>query len=101
MRNNVELRQEKFAMIERWQQSGLSAKGFCLQNNIAYSVFQYWQKKYRQDNSAEEKSSAFLQLNVSAAPGAASGGIEVIWPDGKRILFHQPVSSHYLKSIIS
>jgi hypothetical protein len=100
MKNNVALRQEKFAIIEQWQQSDLSAKAFCLQNNIAYSVFQYWQKKYRQDNSAEEKSSAFLQLNVSAA-SAASGGIEVIWPDGKRILFHQPVSSHYLKSIIS
>lgn len=97
MQNSKELRQQKFAMIEQWQQCNLSAKAYCLQNNIACSVFQYWLKKYRHSKSAEQRSPSFIELNVS---NHSASTVEVVWPDGKRILFHHGVDASYLKSLI-
>ena len=96
MRNNNVVQQNKFAFIEQWLNSGLSQKQFCEQNNIAYSVFQYWQKKYKQQQSAAGKPASFIELNIPAA----HAGIEMICPDGKRLLFHQSVTADFLKALM-
>ena len=88
-------------MIASWKQSNLSQKAYCEQNQIRYHVFHYWYKRYRvaQLNSSEP---AFIPINVKPSFSEAScANIEVVLADGKRILFHQAVSSDFLKAVIS
>lgn len=97
MQSKEETKQQMFAMIEQWQQSKLSQKAWCLQAGISYHIFHYWYKRYRnRDNTAG--SSSFIELKVQ--PSAVIC-IELLLPDGKRLLFHQPVSSDFLKAIIN
>ena len=99
MRSNEQLRQQMFDHITQWQQSGVSQKAYCTQNNIPYHVFHYWYKCYRNENSMSNEFSSFVQLKVQ--PSSSTPVIELLLGDGKRILFHQPVSSDYLKSLIN
>lgn len=92
-----ELQQQMFNHIEQWQNSGLSQKTFCQQINLAYNSFHYWYRRYRLKEG--RPASAFIKLGVS--PVAASSHMELIMPDGKRLVFHQPVSADYLKVLIN
>ena len=90
-----------FAMVALWKRSGLSQKAWCEQNQMGYHVFHYWYKLYRdkQSNSGE---AAFIPLTVKPSLCDTSlVNIEVVLADGKRILFHQAVSSDFLKAVIS
>lgn len=99
MQTKEQLRQQKLAMIEDWHRSGLSQKQYCLEHNIAYHIFHYWYKRSRTKKGGDtEDSSAFVKL-VASSP-ATGVHIELLLPDGKRLLFHQPVSSAYLKMLI-
>ena len=100
MRRNPEVRQQMFGQIEQWKQSDLTQRAFCSQNNITYHVFHYWYKRYRDARpEADSRIPSFVKLELS--PPAMYAPAELILPDGKRLLFHQPVSSDYLKAIIS
>jgi hypothetical protein len=84
----------------RWQQSALPQKQYCAQNKIAYHVFHYWYKRYRDEQGINRQPSSFIRMNVQSA--LSSGPVvELVLVDGTHILFHQPVSSDYLKSLIS
>ena len=88
-------------MISSWKQSGLSQKAYCEQNNIRYYVFHYWYKRGREQQGAVEDRT-FVPLNVKPSTFPVSNSaIEILLPDGKRILFHQPVGPDYLKALIS
>ena len=101
MQYDKQTQQEMFSMIDLWKQSGLSQKAYCEQNNIRYYVFHYWYKRYRDQQGAVEDST-FVPLNVKPSTFPVSNSaIEILLPDGKRILFHQPVSADYLKALIS
>ena len=98
---NRETEQQMFNMLTHWQQSGISQKLYCEQHGIRYHVFHYWYKRYRgeQSNSSEP---AFIPLTVKPSfSDATCANIEVVLADGKRILFHQPVSCDFLKAVIS
>lgn len=98
MLNNESTRQKMFSLIDQWQQSDSTQKLFCHQNNLQYSVFHYWYKRYRNQHPDTETSKQFIKLAVSPLTGP--GYAELILPDGKRLLFHQPVTSDYLKTLI-
>lgn len=91
------VQQQMFNYIDQWRQGDLTQKAFCHQENLPYHIFHYWYKRYR--NKATEPTSSFIQLNVSS-PSIVSHA-ELILADGKRLLFHQPVSADYLKALIS
>jgi len=97
MQKDIEVREQMFSMIADWQQSGLSQKAFCAQQEIRYHVFHYWYKVYRTSHALPEAS--FVKLRVTPSPGLSSA--ELICTDGKRLVFHQPVSADYLKELIS
>ena len=96
MPSNQETQQQMFNLIQQWEKSDLSQKAFCKQSDLPYHVFHYWYKRYRLKEN--KKPSSFIKLKIS--PVIASQ-VEIIMPDGKRLLFHQPISSGYLKAIIS
>ena len=82
-------------MIAAWQQSGQSQKQFCLQNNIVYHVFHYWYKIYRDQQPGNE---SFVIVDIAPQLQA---NVELHLTDGKRIIFHQPVSAEFLKALIA
>lgn len=44
--------------ISGWEQSSISQKKYCIQNNLSYSTFNYWRKKLR------PKTDHFTELKV-------------------------------------
>lgn len=99
MRNNSEVRQQKFEMIERWQQSGISQKSFCEKESIRFHSFYYWYKRYRQQDQRSDSKSTFVKLNLEKPVTTAS--VEIYFPGGARLFFHEPVSPVYLKALLS
>ncbi len=100
MQNNEEVRKQMFSHIEQWKNSNQSQKSYCIDHNIRYHVFHYYFKRYR-DEEVEKKdnTSSFVKLQVNQSPTKAHS--ELIMPDGKRLVFHEAVSSDFLKSRIS
>jgi hypothetical protein len=96
MESRQQTRDHYLSMIVSWQQSGQSQKQFCLQNNIAYHIFHYWYKVYRSEQSVANGS--FVTVKVSPQ---VQSNVELHLPDGRRIVFHQPVSADFLKALIA
>lgn len=101
MRSGATDRTAMMAMIEQWKTSGMRQKDFYQQHNIPAHVFYYWHKRYRVEHSQQEilsPSGPFVQLHP-AVP-VPTNNIELLLPDGTRILFHEPVSAQYLKALL-
>ena len=61
------------ALIQQWQESGLSAPQFCEQHEVGYASFCNWRKRFNtQDSPAEESSSEaqFIDLQSLTATSA-------------------------------
>lgn len=75
--------------LEAWQASGLSAAGFCRSCGLSYAQFVYWQRVLRTAPAVREEALSFVPIVVDAdavtRPGAGSGVIEVVLPNGVRV----------------
>jgi hypothetical protein len=94
-----------FKLIGEWQRSGLTQTAWCQSQDIAYSRFHYWYKRFREQSNTSGSpvisQSSFISLEVK--PVVSDGALcyaEVLCPDGRRILFHQGVDAGYLKSLL-
>lgn len=100
MRSQPEVREHMFSLIEQWQRSGLTQNTFCEQQSIKYHVFHYWYKRYREQHANQQINTAsFVKLQI--AKSSSSGSVEIYYPGGIRIVFHEAVSSSYLKTLVS
>ncbi len=90
-----------FAAIQRWQQSGLSQKAWCEQNDMAYHVFHYWYRRFRnqQAKPATESENSFIKLTV-ANPASTTPWCEIVYASGQKLVFHQPVAAAFIKSLL-
>ena len=100
MQNSVQ--QKMFNRILHWKQSGLKQKAWCGKYNMAYATFHYWYKRYREHAPVLTKESpgGFIKLTVNDAV-AAGGWCELTLTDGKRIVFQQPVSAEFLRTLVA
>jgi hypothetical protein len=93
------IRQERYDMIADWQQSGQTQKQYCQAQNIPYHVFHYWYKQYR--NSQQPPLAALPGFSTVSLPAVSdSASAALVLPDGRRIVFYQPVSCDYLRTLI-
>lgn len=96
------IQQKMFKAVRHWQQSGLTKKAWCAKNKIAYATFHYWYKRYRDQAVVSEQSTSegFVQLMVN---DTTAGGCwcELVWANGPRLIFQQPVSAEFLKGLIA
>jgi hypothetical protein len=93
--------QKFFDNIINWQKSGVSQKAWCAENNMPYSVFHYWYRRYRNLHPPEKQGATdrFVQLKVKDH----SLGIpwcELILTNGQKFVFHQPLSADFIRSIL-
>jgi hypothetical protein len=77
-------------ICQRFDQSGLSRREFCKQQNIAHQTFNYWYKRI-----ASKESSGFTEI---ALPRKAF--VEVVFPSGARITFQGEPSVSLLKELV-
>lgn len=96
MNNSESLKEEKQSMLEEWKNSGQSKSAYCKERGIAYHSFFYWQKKL--GSSASPTPAKFLEFSP---PGSSTSlaQTEIIYPNGKRIVFHYPVEVSILKQL--
>jgi hypothetical protein len=89
-----------FSLIEIWKGSGLSQIAFCKEKDIAYHRFHYWFKKYNDLSGSVSASPSFSQVSVSSLTPTI-GTIEVIYPDGRKIIFRQSVEVSFLRTLLA
>ena len=83
MQNKTDQRTELLGMITQWQESGLTQKAFCINNNIAYHVFHYWYGVYR---SKQNTTDSFVPVKIRPAANeeliiiSGTSGIQVRLP---------------------
>jgi len=97
MAKNKSVREEMFASITSWQTSDLSQKEWCRQQEIPYHVFHYWYRVYRTEHPEPGNNSPFVRLTVKADANACC---EVVFADGTKVVFREPVSVQYFKSLL-
>jgi hypothetical protein len=101
MQKDSKERQQMFAMIENWQQSGLTQKQYCRQQDIRYHVFHYWYKVYRDEQqNSKEAPSAFVALQLKSTAAITAPYAELLLPNGKRLVFHYPVDVGTLQALL-
>lgn len=94
---NTERRQQMFQLIEQWSQSSLSQKQFCQDNHIKPAMFNYWLRRYRQQQ--DTSSSAFLQVKVNTPQGDHRFTLE--YPNGVRLMVPGDISPSTLGRLIN
>ena len=90
-------RKKMLALIDKWTTSDLSQKAFCIQHKIPYYVFHYWYKRYREHKVVSKDKSSFLPIHFDSPGGAYA---ELVMPNGKRLLFHQPAEINILVQLL-
>jgi len=91
------IRQQMFASIVSWQSSELSQKEWCRQQGISYHIFHYWYRKDRDGHWESGNANPFVRLVIKSE---AAASCEVVFVDGTKILFREPVPAPYLKSLL-
>ena len=78
----------------------VSQKAWCIQQNIAYSAFQYWHRRLKklQHISDQESGDEFVPLVVKDNP-SMSPWCELTLGNQKKICFYQPVNAAFLRSL--
>lgn len=56
---------QMYAVIEKYQNSPLSQKVFCKQEDLPYSTFTYWLKKYRRFNQTTRVQDDFIPMKIN------------------------------------
>lgn len=90
-----------FSLIEIWQGSGKTQQDFCKEKEIAYSKFYYWLKKYNAKGSTPDTASSFIPVTAKNRTGVRGHGLELVYPDGRRLIFHQDVDPSFLRALLS
>ena len=83
-------------LLEEFSRSGLSAKEFCLQHTITEASFYKWRSRHGYSTSAG--GSGFLTLKREPPQPAADTNL---FAEVRGIRIYQPVTSSYLKELLS
>jgi hypothetical protein len=81
------------ALVEQWQQSGLSQTEFARVHTIRSGKLRYWIHKHLHNEVA---GSGFIQLN-----GLPSAGISIRYPNGVELLLPSQMPAGYIKMLVS
>ena len=77
----MELQEKMFALLDRYVQSGLTQKEFCVQEGVSLAKFGYWRRRWKAAQNNPLSQSGFLPLSFEGAPSACV----LIYPNGLRL----------------
>ena len=93
-----------FSLIKIWEAGDQTQRAFCQEKDLAYHKFHYWYKKYREHYAQPSPNTPFVSVTVKNDRDrrtVAGGVLELVLPDGRRLLFNQPVEAGFLKALLS
>ena len=91
---------QMYAIIRELEASGLTQEVFLKRRDISKSTFGYWRKKYLQDHLPKQPPSSRLipvQIEPETFPLTESNNLEIIYPNGVRIILSGQVDGLPLK----
>lgn len=94
------LQQLMFSLIAVWRTSGKTQRDFCKEKDIAYSKFQYWLKRYKEHDPTTTRP-AFVPVRVNDQAIEKTGALELVYPDGRRLIFYQEIDPSFLRRLLS
>ena len=99
MRRNQALESEMLVHVKEWQLSGLSQIGYCQEQGISFSKFNYWVRKSRLDSGSRP---GFVAIQLDKTPVAASAKpiMELVTSTGSRLSFYSPVDPEFIKRLL-
>lgn len=98
MQSKAEIKEQMFELITGWQKSGLTQRVWCEQVGITYHTFHYWYKRFKDEQPAPGGKS-FVTLKVDTQE--KHSGIELVFGNNNRLVFHEPLSVDFIKALIS
>ena len=88
-----------FSLIEVWKKGDQSQQEFCKEKELNYPQFQYWLRRYKQTIDTGSSQRLFTQVSMKAQP-VTTGSLELVLPDGRKLIFHQPIDASFVRSLI-
>jgi hypothetical protein len=101
------IREEMFGHIEAWKNSNLSQKVYCEQADLAYTTFQYWAKKYREESSETEITDipGFIPVEVRPDPEPDqtrfTNQLHFLFPNGIQVKCSERVHPEVLRTLLN
>jgi len=100
--------EEMYAHIETCKSSCESQKVYCEQAGLAYTTFQYWAKKYREEFAKDEASAitpGFIPIEVHPDPEVDPAGISnqlhFLFPNGIQVMCPAGVQPEVLQTLLN
>lgn len=89
--------------VSQWLISGQSKQIYSAAQGIKYGTFKSWVKQYREPQSmvAKESVSNFVSLDVKSSPVTNAGYAEIHYPNGSKLIIHQPIPIEELRRLLS
>jgi hypothetical protein len=89
-----------YALILEWENSGLSQEKFYKQHGISKSTFGYWRKKYLKEIGPSKTKDNFIPVKVGAIIDRRPEFLEVVYPNGVRLVCSSGMDLSRLKPLI-
>ncbi len=99
MAADITKQQLMFSLIEVWKKGDQTQQDFCKEKELNYQQFQYWLRRYKQTIEHGSSQPSFTQVKLKVQP-ATTGALELVFPDGRKLIFHQPVDASFVRSLI-
>jgi len=99
--------EEMFGHIEAWKNSNQSQKVYCEQAGLAYTTFQYWAKKYREESSETEITDmpGFIPVEVRPDPEQDqtefTTQLHFLFPNGIQVKCSERVHPEVLRTLLN
>ena len=91
-----------FSLIEVWKGTTQSQLQFCKERELNYGRFQYWYRKYRAIHSGQTSDSKFFkQVILDTHLAIGTSAVELLFPDGRKLVFHSPVEASFLRHLLA
>ena len=96
---------EKKALVAQWENSNQKMKVFCVEQGITLSSLSYWIRQFGSEGKRINKEKSFIALELDKVPSGYNfesySFAEVVFANGTKMVIHQPVSSTFLKELLS
>lgn len=89
--------------VERWHQSGLTKKDYCIDHQLSYYQFKYWCKQlgYVKERQSRKASMDFISLHpVKQTWKNEESIIEILYPNGVCLKISSSTPLNIIQSLI-
>lgn len=101
--SNCLTRAQGMALVASFYKSGLKQKDYCLQNNIAYHILQYWKPIYHKLSMTKPEVAKFVPLTVATKVAKCMDDmspIKILLSSGFTVEVKAGVDASMLKMVI-